>query len=58
MVKQGLGAGIHMKKPITKKNILNVVTLMTNEERIPHILSLAVQGNWVKWDNVIDLDLK
>ena len=56
--RRGLGHKIYINSPVDRKELTGEVTSMVNEEMIPHILSLADQSKWSKWDEVIELDMK
>ena len=56
--RRGLGHGVYCGKPPGRKEISQEVSKMTEEEKIPHILSLAQQSKWLEWDNLINLDMK
>ena len=56
--RRGLGHGIFRDKSPGRKEIAQEVCKMTEEQMIPHILSLAEQSKWLEWDNVINLDMK
>ncbi|MCP4489606.1 MAG: hypothetical protein GY820_20160, partial [Gammaproteobacteria bacterium] len=56
--RRGLGHNIYQHTPLERKDLTSEVKTISEEDMIPHILSLAEQSKWTKWDKVIDLDLK
>ena len=56
--KRGLGHNVYSNVPTSRKELTQEIKKITEEEMIPHILSLSQQSKWTQWDQVIDLDLK
>ena len=55
--KRGLEHNVYSSIPTDRKELTKEIRKITEEEMIPHILSLAEQSKWTQWDDVIDLDL-
>ena len=56
--RKDLGHDTYRDRPMERKELTQEVTALSDEELIHHILSLADQSKWTKWDEVINLDLK
>ena len=57
--KRGIGAEKSTDKVrVNKKSIVKRVKELSEEEKIAKVMSLAMQSNWTKWDELINMDLK
>ena len=56
--KRGSGHNVYSNISTDRKELTKEVSKITEEEMIPHILSLAEHSKWTQWDEVIDLYLK
>ena len=54
--RRGLGHGRFVVTEKSRKDLTEEVGVMMNEERIPHILSLAQQSKWLEWDRIVELE--
>ena len=56
--KRGLGSPGDTGVRVNKKSIVGRVKELQDEESISKIHSLAIQGKWTSWDELIEVDLK
>jgi hypothetical protein len=48
---------VEKKVKLTKKTLVEEVKKLSNDEKITRCMSLAVQGKWTKWEDLVQVDL-
>ena len=51
------GLSVEKKVKLTKKTLVEEVKKLSNDEKITRVMSLAVQGRWTKWEDLVQVDL-